>query len=50
MVYFWLTIQTLIASLTHIIAKAVVKEISPLALTLLRSGIAGVGFWFITSL
>jgi len=47
MVYFWLTIQTLIASLTHIIAKAVVKEISPLALTLLRSGIAGVGFWFI---
>ncbi|MFN3134950.1 MAG: DMT family transporter, partial [Candidatus Kryptonium sp.] len=47
MVYFWLTIQTLIASLTHIIAKAVVKEISPFALTLLRSGIAGIGFWFI---
>lgn len=44
MVYFLLTIQTLIASLTHIIAKAVVKEIPPLTLTFLRSGIAGLGF------
>jgi drug/metabolite transporter (DMT)-like permease len=49
MVYFWLTIQTLIASLTHIIAKAVVKEITPMTLTLLRSGIAGIGFGFLIS-
>jgi drug/metabolite transporter (DMT)-like permease len=47
MVYFWLMVQTLIASLTHIIAKAVVKEIPPLTLTLLRSGIAGLGFAFV---
>ncbi|MEN3038233.1 MAG: EamA family transporter [Candidatus Kryptonium sp.] len=45
MVYFWLIIQTMIASLTHIIAKAVVKEIPPLSLTLFRAGIAGIGFW-----
>ncbi len=42
-------IQTLIASLTHIIAKAVVKEIPPLTLTLFRSGIAGLGFGFLLS-
>jgi uncharacterized membrane protein len=47
MVYFWLTIQTLIASFTHIIAKAVVKEIPPLTLTLFRSAIAGLGFGFL---
>lgn len=49
MVYFWLTIQTLIASLTHIIARAVVKEVPPLSLTLLRSSIAGLGFGFLLS-
>lgn len=47
MVYFWLGIQTLIVSLTHIITKAVVKEIPPLTLTLLRSSIAGLGFSFL---
>jgi len=46
-VYFWLSIQTLIASLTHIIAKAVVKAIPPFTLTLLRAGIAGFVFGLI---
>lgn len=50
MVYFWLVIQTLIASLTHIITKAVVSEIPPLTLTFLRSAIAGFGFCLVISL
>jgi drug/metabolite transporter (DMT)-like permease len=43
-VYLWLTIQTLIASFTHIIAKAVVQEIPSVSLTLLRVGVASFGF------
>ncbi|MBI5020010.1 MAG: DMT family transporter [Ignavibacteriales bacterium] len=49
-IYFVLTFQQLIASGTHIIAKVVVKDIDPVTLTMLRSGIAAlalIGIMFI---
>ncbi|MBI5475671.1 MAG: EamA family transporter [Ignavibacteriales bacterium] len=42
-IYFVLIFQQLIASGTHIIAKVVVKDIDPVSLTMLRSGIAAIG-------
>jgi drug/metabolite transporter (DMT)-like permease len=41
-IYFVLIFQQLIASGTHIIAKVVVKDIDPVSLTMLRSGIAAI--------
>jgi drug/metabolite transporter (DMT)-like permease len=42
-IYFVLIFQQFIASGTHIIAKVVVKDIDPVSLTMLRSGIAAIG-------
>lgn len=46
-IYFVLLFQQLIASGTHIIAKVVVKDIDPVTLTALRSGIAAIGLLLI---
>jgi len=46
-VYSVLLFQQLIASGTHIIAKVVVKDIDPVTLTALRSGIAAIGLLLI---
>jgi drug/metabolite transporter (DMT)-like permease len=43
MVYFSLIFQSLIASGTHLVAKVVVKDIEPVALTMIRSTLAAVG-------
>ncbi len=42
-VYFIMLLQSLIASGTHIVAKIVVRDIEPVTLTMLRSGIAAAG-------
>jgi drug/metabolite transporter (DMT)-like permease len=42
-VYISLLFQSLISSGTHIVAKLVVKDIEPLTLTMVRSGLAAVG-------
>ncbi len=42
-VYFIMLLQSLIASGTHIVAKVVVRDIDPVTLTMLRSGIAAAG-------
>jgi drug/metabolite transporter (DMT)-like permease len=42
-VYFIMFLQSLIASGTHIVAKVVVRDIEPVTLTMLRSGIAAGG-------
>ncbi|MBA4312512.1 MAG: hypothetical protein C0417_07760 [Chlorobiaceae bacterium] len=46
-IYFVLIFQQLIASGTHIIAKVVVKDIDPVSLTMLRSGIAAIALLLI---
>lgn len=43
-VYIIMLLQSLIASGTHIVAKVVVRDIEPVTLTMVRSGIAAAGF------
>jgi len=43
-VYIIMLLQSLIASGTHIVAKVVVRDVEPVTLTMIRSGIAAVGF------
>jgi drug/metabolite transporter (DMT)-like permease len=40
-------LQSLIASGTHIVAKVVVTDVEPVTLTMIRSGIAALGFCFL---
>ncbi len=45
LVYLSLIFQSLISSGTHLVAKLVVKDIEPLALTMMRSGLAASGLF-----
>jgi len=50
MIYVVMFFQSLLASGTHIVAKAVVSDIDPTTLTLLRSALAGVILYIISAL
>ncbi len=41
MIYFLISIQVLLASGTHLVAKAVVVDVEPVTLTFLRTGVSG---------
>ena len=49
-VYLSLVFQSLISSGTHLVAKLVVKDIEPLALTMIRSALAAVGLLLVVLL